>query len=376
MAESRCKNGSAISPFGKKDRTKTRDNTLKKDEKKNKLICIVAILIMVMILALYIWSFVYANNHEQKSAWFKYYSEIITSFPGVVAALASTAFTCSFIKEILIPKIVRAISAVVLVILLATYWAGGFMHVVSEVEKSPTSVVIENGSGALGGNEGKYEIRQYVFDEDPFVEQVHEYLGVEEGTIQKDELVDKIALVVEAGLANQQAPSDTRDEKNMNAYTEYLALAEAQYDTYTTQRNRDWNVDTGYVIILIDIRLEDLGEAIDYRIKADGIYIDCENRRIIALHFKDKGDEYIKKSEHYHEKEDAIAQTETVGEAQKAYEEGAEWCMKALHVAILEEKENKAKEILKVFKKIEKAAESDKISNAYLAYKKVVNKTF
>lgn len=376
MAGSRRENGSAILPFGVKDRTKTRENTLKKNDKKNKLICIVAILIMVIILALYICSFAYANNHEQKSAWFKYYSEIITSFPGVVVTLASAVFACSFIKEILIPKILRTISAVVVVVLLATYWVGGFMHVISEVEKPPTSVVIGSGSGALGDNEGKYEIRQYVFDDDPFVEQVHEYLGIEEGTIQKDELVDKIALVVEEGLANQQASSDTRDEESMNAYAEYLALAEAQYDTYTTQRKRDWNIDTGYVIILIDIRLEDLGDALDYRINADGIYIDCENRRIIALYFKDEGDEYIKKSEHYHEKEDAIAQTEAVGEAQKAYEEGAEWCMKALRVAILEEKENKAKEILKVFKKIEEAAKSDKISNVYLAYKKVLNKTF
>lgn len=354
----------------------TTDKTLKENNEKKRWIYLVIAVVVAIILILYIGGYIYACNHEQKSAWFQYYSERITSVPGLLTGTATAVFGVNFKSKSELLKVLKMFCGVVILVSLFAHGFGGIMYIISEVEKNPTTVVIDNGDEKLGDNTGKYELKQYVFEDDPFIEQVHEYLGIEEGTTSSEQLIDGMVEVIKKELEHQKRIANPTDEGIPQVYTDSIAVAELQYETYKVQRSRDWSVSTSYVIFLIDIRLADLQEAISYRIKGDKFHIDFGNRRIIALYFKDKGDEYIKKAEQYVKTEDAINHSDTLEVAQQAYENGAEWCMKAIHVAVIEESEKKAKAALKVFKKIEEAAANSKISNAYMAYDEAVGEYF
>lgn len=177
----------------------------------------------------------------------------------------------------------------------------------------------------------KYTRVIYNFDEDPFFDRKEEYFGVEKGSLSDDEILEQMVKVILTDMEAQECEGT----KIPKEYSKCTKEADLQYETYLFQRKRDWNKKDSDAEedFVKKKRINDLLSAIKKRIRGDEYYKNAENRRIIALYYKDRGDEYAK--------------DEKLQKALEDYEDSAEWAMKSIYTAYINGDYNKMKEAYK-----------------------------
>lgn len=212
-----------------------------------------------------------------------------------------------------------------------------------------------------------YYVHPYIFEEDPFFEDKEKYLGAKKSSLPDDEILQYMAETIYYSI------DITNFDETMipDAYTQFTEAANLQYDTYLSQRKRDWDLDkenTYYTDYVKQKRIEDLKSVIDELICADGEYINSENRRQIAICYKDLGDEH--------------AHIDNQNEAATAFEECAKWAMKSMHVAIKNGNHDEYKNALKQLSNASDAMSGlgtigeprkNKLKLCYIAYELILN---
>lgn len=173
-----------------------------------------------------------------------------------------------------------------------------------------------------------YYIHPYDFEEDPFLKESQKYIGDRSELLSAAEMNQKMADIILADMAEYEIKKTTESD----AYVTCVLDADLQYITYKYQRDRDWYEEVSDYIV--NQRIVDLQSAIELRIEGDDDYEDAENRRLIAVYYKDLGDEYAKKN-------DSI-------NAADCFEESVMWAMKSMYSAYEEGNNFKTKAIYEV----------------------------
>ncbi len=185
-----------------------------------------------------------------------------------------------------------------------------------------------------------YQKVQYSFEEDPFIEHLEKYLGVERNDIPENEMAEKSAKVIIDNIKSTEGSVGNPPE----LYSGYVAIADFQYETYFDQLERCSDKGDNPLVVnaLKSIRLEDLQSALYYRVLADENYEDAENRRLLGVHYKELGDENNGFDDE---------------QAMNCYEEASIWEMKAIYSAAKMNDCKKMKTILEDMEKTCTAAE-------------------
>lgn len=181
----------------------------------------------------------------------------------------------------------------------------------------------------------------YYVNQDPFMNKIplEQYYGKAVVEEKREEIMVEI-------LCNNLENNIPKGNKSEN-FTKYQEIADAEYDTYLYEKDRD--VDSDMEELLND-RLERLQRSLDNRKKANAEYETPDNERPIAAGYRDKGDEYFGQGDQE--------------QAYEAYEESAEWYMKAIYHAIVVEDEDEIIVCMRDFKKMGKEVEKlDQISD-------------
>lgn len=351
----------------------------KKNERDSGRLLIVIGVAAVVVLG--ITSCIYAYNNKVGDIWWTYFGEIFQEWGvGVFSGEGLLALLCKWnpLKEKNI-DVGGGVKYFVIVIFITIFLTilGGIMKIKGEIEARKTeennSLFEEEKHVELEPEETEnpqsiYQKKQYMLSDDYFVEDLTAYYGVEKGSISKEEQLNKkVNLIYEdIKMLEKQKEVDTEIPKE---YLIDINRADAQYETYVFQRDRDWYEESDF-IKRQEWRLGDLAEAKKYRLEADIEYKDASNLRLVASYCLDEGDEYMRCSQMA--KDESIKQDKK-GCAERAYREGAEMCMEAIYIAAQENDEVMMNTILDdTFSKIEQAAEDASVSEMYLVYQKVV----
>ena len=294
----------------------------KKLNKIYKCLCLFVISILVIIVTVAMYSlYTWSLNINEESTFWEFWSDQLTAIiMAIVAAIISETFIIIKFKKIL-PAII------VTIVLILIFEFGCFMSVKASDSKKPTAVTIEESKPP------QYLLKQYNFDDDPFLDQLNEYCG--EDKIAEEETQEKMADIIVKDMQNKK--HDISKEQP-DEYVNNVNIAIGRYDTYLYQYNRDKMKKGSEIPFFKEDRLNDLENAINSRITADQHFENSENRRLVSIYYKDKGDEYSRNS--------------NVKEALECYEKSAIWDMKAFYSAVNEKNSNKINKIMEDYKKV------------------------
>lgn len=184
--------------------------------------------------------------------------------------------------------------------------------------------------------ENAYVKNRYSFKDDPFIQEVEVYYGIEKGVTDEEALKMRADLISE-DIEKEKATRVKRDvPKN---FWDNWEIADKLYDTYKFQLEEAEKVERKSILpALKSYRLENLQEAKRYRKLADEQHEDPDNQRLLALYCVDLCDEHRRDDDTY------SAQAELV--------EGAEWAVKSIYNAAVEGKKEKAEEGYRVLEKV------------------------
>lgn len=295
------------------------------------------------------------DNHIQSVFWNFYSEQLVTFSIDIIGGIAM------FIASLLTEKINRTkdkiilITALVSVIALIIWGVINFScycKLKSSVEEQIEEAAAAAPTVSISQKEPEYLKQYYSLEDDPFVEHLEEYHGVEKGSIPSDMTTSMMAEIIMDDIAASSADNADRlpvSPEILGQFSTYTILADKQHDTYSYQLTRDTDVTGDAAKELLDLRLSDLSSAKSFRITADALYISPDNRKVTATYCKEEGDEYCKIS-------DCLT-------ALNCYEEGAVWCMKAFYAACYNNDSVKMKEVLNTFATIYVAANDEVITN-------------
>lgn len=333
---------------------------------------IISFCISAVITLIFVISFKdYANRYNLNSEFYLFWSEFIYA---IMTAIAGDV-VASILAKIKFGKNGIWIFAMLLCAIAIFFSIAGILRIkglcvknIEEnqraVEEKQTDKIIYNSDTIQNKT---YYASPYIFEEDPFFERKEEYFGVKKGSLSEDEIIQYMAKCVYENIDFQQLDNTEIPD----AYSQHTQAANSQYDTYLFQRKRDWDLDkenTYSSNYIKQIRIDDLKSVIDERILADGEYINYENRRQIAICYKDLGDEY--------------AHIDNQNEAANAFEECAKWAMKSMHVAIRNSNYDEYRNALKQLSNASDAMSSlnaigeprkDRITVCYTVYEFILN---
>lgn len=198
---------------------------------------------------------------------------------------------------------------------------------VEDQEEHPTSSdiqVLENlGKPIVDMEQILIKKETYYFEGDPYVssEKIDGYRGVQKGkTEQEGSEIEAAAEVIYINIFDVFHPQ-TDTEESFIDYENKTATANAYHEEYKKWYNNPPDgSDSEVAQFMCQGRIDILEQAIACRMKADKSYKDAENRRMVAVHYIEEGDEY-----------QAAGNMEM---AEKCYEQSAIWGMKALYLAV------------------------------------------
>lgn len=306
------------------------------EEAHNIIICFIqkhigkiSLLLAIIAIVFIVLFYMYAKKSQISSEFFGYWSEFLKNF--LIAIIGGGVF--SFVSPFKFGKYAKWFFAILLICSFIISSLSGILHI-KELNAKREEVVQENEiehskkkeDNPINKNNNdseptqKYYAIPYIFEDDPFFEKKEEYFGVEKGSLSEDEIIQNMAKCIYESIDLQYLD----DSKIPEAYKQHTQAANLQYGTYLFQRKRDWDLDgdesnTYYTDYIKRQRIDDLKSVINELITADGEHTNSENRRQIAICYKDLGDEY--------------AHVDNQTEAADCFEECAKWAMKSMHIS-------------------------------------------
>lgn len=163
--------------------------------------------------------------------------------------------------------------------------------------------------------QAKYQLRQYVLEEDMYIENVEQYCGIPDNSVSQDERIDIKAEIILTYLRNHI--SDTSVREFPGSYETNVLLADARYGGFSYYKKQNEQPGNGSIRNeLYDCELTELDAAIECRIKADNALPTAENRRLLGMYYIDEGIIRQNNSE--------------TGGAAVCYENAADWAIKSI----------------------------------------------
>lgn len=201
---------------------------------------------------------------------------------------------------------------------------------ISEEQIEPTE------QDELVEKENVYVKKRYSFKDDPFIQEVEVYYGMEKGVTDEEALKMRADLISE-DIEKEKATRVKRDVPK--SFWDNWEIADMLYDTYMFQLEEAEKVERKSILpALKSYRLENLQEAKRYRKLADEQHEDPDNQRLLALYCVDLCDEHRRDDDIY------SAQAELI--------EGAEWAVKSIYNAAVEGKKEKVEEGYRVLESV------------------------
>ena len=162
------------------------------------------------------------------------------------------------------------------------------------------------------------------------------------------EITEKDEEVVRAEILLNNLEKNLPVENQLENYDELLLTADMEYKTYLYQRELTKGTKEDNDILFSD-RIEMLQKSLDKRKEAGKQCEDPQNEHPLANGYKDMGDEYFGRKKQ--------------NDAMEAYENGAEWYMKAIYHAAATGDYDEMEESIELFEKlgeeVEKLGEID-----------------
>ena len=166
----------------------------------------------------------------------------------------------------------------------------------------------------------KYQLRQYILEEDIYIENVEQYCGMPDNSISGNERIDIMAKIIMAYLKNHI--TNTSVEELPDSYETNVLLADIRYGGFSYYKKQSEQPENGSIINeLYDCGLTELDAAIECRIKADNALSIAENCRLLGVYYIDKG--ALQKD------------ISGAGDVAVCYERAAEWAVKSICFAAM-----------------------------------------
>ena len=370
MAESKRGEDSANVLFNDKP------DTSRKKKRNPYVIIIVKVIVLVVIGYLFYRIGKYADTNNCISEFWDFLSnagtEIACAAIGLAAVKLSPAKDVKNIRSKRLDKFISGMSHICMFLigglcplcLLTFFHVKGAIAKENEIKLTQYIVTQMNNTQMSSNNERESkkvkEVTIYNINQDLYMENrpLEDYYNGEI-TAENSKLVK--ALILYNNMEHNM-PNGSVSEN----YSELLETADYQYETYKFKKgyavekkntSEEWFKD----------RIESLQESLDAREEAEKEYESPKNERPLATGYRDKGDEYFgKKNQNM---------------AMDAYEQSADWFIKAIyHAAAIEDYEEmntcmtKFKELGEEVKKLKKADSSrkNKIMESIEVYEKFV----
>ncbi len=267
----------------------------------------------------YLWSI----EMNKSSVFLDYIADNMISVITVLIALPLTICTVICIAK---RKNIGACVTVTcfMVIIWIMLWATNAKVVASvRTEEELIAVSIEKSVNFLGyiQNQTVYQLRQYILEEDLFLENLEQYCGITVNTISQDERSSIMADIILSYLKNNI--KDTAEKQPSQSYDRNVMMGNVMHEDFCDLNKKSKKLENRSITKEIcSHALNALDEAIKYRIKADNSLRTPENRRLIGVYNIDSGD--------CHQRIDEI------DSAAKCYENAAEWAVKSIYSAAVE----------------------------------------
>lgn len=308
MEKQKGKNGSPAHASGgngvKKQQTK--DSNIKK-VKTNKIVKVCIVLLFLFIIVFNTGVIIYAKSVNEIGVIYSNASYFIKIILGeIVTALVSYIFGVYLpqeIKRVNLISILKAITMVAIILIPITLFAFpilSFLNIGEKLiidKKEETKVINVN---VMNRNATTYDVKKYIFNEDPFLENKEQYVEVSLEGLSEDE-IDKYVIDV---LLDSVKNKKEKQTKIPSIYIEDIDKADKQYIIYLKQVN---------IPVLYERRIDDLKFCMNMRIEADEEYKDPENERLIGVYYIDLADEYLRDKK--------------VNKAVDCFEEASKWGM-------------------------------------------------
>lgn len=196
----------------------------------------------------------------------------------------------------------------------------------------------------------EYLKEQYSRDDDIFVVYLERYCGVEKGTIAEESEAEERADIIIKDI--EICKKDREGNKKPQLFFENWRFADYEFQVYESQKevlNKMLNQDETlienkyFINETRGLRIEELETAKKYRKLADEQYEDAENQKLLAQYCIGLCDEYLREY-------DYNSSQESFDLALANLLEGAEWAVKSIYNAIVEDNKDK---MLKGMKELE-----------------------
>ena len=360
----------------KQNRKQGKDQKKKHGKKRRKKICLnVAIwLIPVTIFLIticygrkrYLWSI----EMNRSSVFLDFIADNMIAVIAVLIALPLT--TCAVICIAKRKNIGACVTVTCfMVIIWIMLWATNAKVVASvRTEEELIAVSIEKSADFLGyiQNQAVYQLRQYILEEDLFLEDLEQYCGIPANTISQDERPGIMAEIILSYL--KENITDTSKKKLPYNYETNVLIGNVVYNSFLDLKEQSEKPENGSIKNRIcSYALEPLDEAIKCRIEADNSFHTAENRRLISVYKIDAGD--------------CHQSIGVINSAAECYENAAEWAVKSIYSAAIENNVKGMKDAWDVLnnasnklEEVEGSSDGDsvqKVKNIRDAYKIVID---
>ncbi len=204
-------------------------------------------------------------------------------------------------------------------------------------------------------NQARYQLQQYILEEDPLMENLEQYCGIPDCVISQEERPGIMAEIILPYLKN--IITDTSEKELPYNYETNVLMGNVMYNSFSNLKDESEKAENESIKNRVcGHALETLDDAINCRIEADGSLHTAENRRLIGLYNIDAG-----------------ACHQGIGESNSAvvhYENAAEWAIKSIYSAASENDVNAMKDAWEVLNnaadslgEVEGSSDGDNVQN-------------
>lgn len=313
---------------GKKQNKKQGKHQKKKHRKNRKINLNVAIWLMPVIIFLiiiyysrktYLWSI----EMGKSSIFIGFIADNVIAVITVFIALLS--IICAIICKAKRKNIWACVTVTCFMVIILCMLCAANAKVVASVRAGDELIAasIEKSANFLGyiQNQAVYQLRQYIPEEDLFMEYLEQYCSIPDNDISQEERPGIMADIILLCLKNNI--TITSEKKLPYNYETNVLMGNVMYNSFSDLKGESEKAENDSIKNRIcDYALNTLDEAINCRIEADNSLHTAENRRLIGVYNIDAGDCH-----------------QSVGEIDSAavcYEDAAEWAVKSIYSAAIE----------------------------------------
>lgn len=346
----------------------------KKKEKKNYaniLIWLIPIAIAVINTSYAFYMFSWSKEIEKSNVYLDFVADNMLNAATIVIDVLLLIGTIYFAlkgKNKWACTTVSAIMGVILYVLVATN-----LKVAASInadKEQPVTVSIEEMQEALSGIQDQvvYQLQPYSLEEDLFMENLEQYCGIPDNSIAQEERLGIMTEIILSYLKSNAAVVSVKDLPY--SYETNVLMGNVLYNNFLDLMEESENSENISIKDKIyDYALSRLEEAINFRTEADDSLYTAENRRLIGVYNIDAGV--------------CCQHMGALDSAAVYYKNAAEWAVKSIYSAAIENDVNAMNEAWNVlnnaadkFEEVEGSSDGDsvqKVKNIRDAYKMVVD---